>query len=166
MALSCHFPFSNLLLFRISLLPFSIFFTSLQSFFTSLQQFVTSFRHLFYFPLPCFKFPYRVPFLLPFTIYFISLESFLLLLRTIFCTSLHHFLYSPSEIFYFTAGFLSIFLLPFRVFLQLRLFTTLFIYIQCFLLPFKVLLFFYFPSAIFYCPSACLNSFYSPSVFS
>ena len=114
---------------------------------------------IFYFPSPFFKFPFRVSFLLPFTIYFISLQSFLLLLSTIFCTSLHHFFYSPLEFFYFTSAFLSAFYFPSAFLLPFRVFTTLFICLQCFLLPFKVLLFFYFLSAFFLLPSSFFKLF-------
>ena len=107
--------------------PFSIFFTSLQNFFTSLH-------HLFYFPSPFVKFPFRVSFLLCQLFSFSSELSF---------TSLHHFLYLPSpffyfpsEFFYFTSAFLSSFYFPSAFFTSLpSLFTSLQIIHNSFYLP-------------------------------
>ena len=98
--------------------PFSIFFTSLQNFFTSLH-------HLFYFPSPFVKFPFRVSFLLCQLFSFSSELSF---------TSLHHFLYLPSPFFYFPSEF---FLLHFSIFKLILLSVSIF----------------YFPSEPFYFPS-------------
>ena len=80
-----------------------------------------------------------------------------------FFTSLHHFLNFPSEfLFYFPSPFIlflyriffyfspPFFVLPFRVFLlTFRVFTTLFIYLQCFLLPFNFLKLFLLSFGIF-----------------
>ena len=74
MALRCHFPFS-------------IFFTSLQNIFTSLH-------HLFYFPSPFFKFPFRVSFLL-------FPSPFILFLFRIFFYFSSPVFFNPLQSFFF-----------------------------------------------------------------
>ena len=120
-----------ILLFRIFLRLFSnvLFLFIIFYFFSVIFYFPSSF---ILFPFTIFKFPFRVSFLLPVSIYFTSLHSLLiLLLYIIFCTSLHHCFYVPSEFFYFNSAFLSSFYFPSACFvLPFKAFITLFIYLQ------------------------------------